>query len=289
MTVGPWYATGDTGAGTIPGMPPGYSTNANSKFLDDYAEEQRRQFDQNYGLQKQQLDQQYAISKANAKTASERNAIDKWYDGQQIQLAQQRLAEESRQFNTTTGYNLVNTLAGLKGAANFWQASNFSRGVANLPGTPGFLAALQSNTSLTPSSYGAQAGSPTPESYSTLLAKLGGDTSGGTNTGGGTTTNQALANLSIAPGGAPAAAGGAAAPATASMGNSQTDAALASIRAIGARGAQGLAPGSLESLSPTEFSLFTGGLDQAGFDSPTFLKQYANSRVGNSYGMGAAA
>jgi len=270
---------------------PGYSTSANSDFLNQLAAQQRDDADRQYGLQKTKLDQDYKIAQMNARTASERNAIDKWYNQQQVRLAEMRLAEDQRQFNTKTGYELVNTLAGLRGPANFWQASNFSRGVANLPGTPAFLAALQTNTGLAPSAYGAQAGAPTPESYGTLLAKLGGDTSGGTNTGGGVSSNQVLAGLSAAPGGgggatgaAPAAAGGGP-----SSGSSQTDAALGAIKAIGARGAQGLIPGSLESLSPTELELFKGGLEQAGYDSPTFLWQYANSRVGNQYNLGKVA
>jgi hypothetical protein len=261
-----WYQT------SAPMIPGGSSSEANSQFLNDLAEEQRRQADQNYGLQKQQLDQQYQISLRSAKNASEVAAANKWYNQQQVQLAQQRLAEDQRQFNTKTGYDLLSTLSQLRGPANYFQASDYSRGASQMPGTPTFLNALATNTSLNPTAYGQQGGVPTPESYSSLIAKLGGDVSGGT------VNSQGYAQTP-----------GAAASGGATSGQTQQNNALAAITGIAAKGAHQLAPGSLENLTPTEMGIFTSGLDKIGADVPTFLTQYSRSRVGNNYSLGSAA
>ena len=55
---------------------------------------------------------------------------------------------------------------------------------------------------------------------------------------------------------------------------------LNSIQGIAQRGAQALAPGSLEKLSPDEMSAFGSGLGAAGYTLPSFLQQYNASRIG---------
>jgi len=55
---------------------------------------------------------------------------------------------------------------------------------------------------------------------------------------------------------------------------------LNTIRGIAQRGAQGLAPGSLERMSPDEMQAFGSGLGAAGYSLPSFMNQYAQSRVG---------
>jgi hypothetical protein len=267
MTSPSWYLSGTAplnqlgatmGVGVMPQSQ--FNNPAYTQWLNDQAEEQRRQADQDYGLRKQALDEQYDISKMNAKSTSERNALDKWYQEQQVQLAQQRLAmedrqfnqtfgENQRQFNTTTGVGLLGTLANLRGPANYYQASEYARGVSRMPETPTFLAALQNGAKL--AGFGAQGGLPTPESYGTLAAKLGGDPTGGT-------------------------------------GGPSQDNSLAAIGNIAAKGAGQLGAGALEQLTPTEQSLFTSGLDKLGIDTPTFLDQYRRSRISNGGSYRAA-
>lgn len=251
-------------------------------WLNDQAEEQRRQFDQDYGLKKQQLDQQYAIARQQAKSASERNALDKWYQQQQVQLAQDRLAmedrqfnmnfgEQQRQFNTNLGYNLLNSLSQLHGPSDYFAASNLARGVAAQPGSAVFLNALRDNIKLP--GFGAQAGAPTAETGNTLMAKLSGQpVSGGTTFGAAN-----AAGLS---------------PSLAGTGSGARDAAnsyVNQIHALAARGGQGIGAGVLEQLSPDEFDLFKAGLeapDEQGnaYSAPAFLDQWRRSRIGQSVG-----
>jgi hypothetical protein len=234
-------------------------------WLNDQATEQRRQADQDYGLKKQQLDQQYAIAKMNAKSASERNALDKWYQQQQVQLAQDRLAmedrqfnqtfgENQRQFNTTTGLNALNTLSQLRGPNNYFQSSNFARGFADLPGSAGFLDAVRNNVKLP--GFVGPSGSPDAVTGNSLLARLGGGTATAGN--GGASSNDAL---------------------------------LGQIHAIGAAGGGKIGAGVLESLSTDELGLLQSGLeapDSQGkaFSWPTFLEQVRQSRIGQSVGGG---
>lgn len=59
---------------------------------------------------------------------------------------------------------------------------------------------------------------------------------------------------------------------------------LAQIGNIGAKGPQQLGAGALEQLTPTERSLFTGGLAKLGYDPTTFLAGYGRSRIGQGIG-----
>lgn len=250
------------------GVTPTYNGVDMTAYLENVRKQNQDNADREYGLRKQQLDHEYQTARLTAKTAQERNAIDQQYQQANIKLAQDRLAEEHRQFdqtfgenqrqyNTTTGYNLMKTLADLRGPANYFQASNYARNIGGNPNTAGFLDALQNGARL--SGFGAQAGLPDAETGATLLNKLGaqGQTRPGADGSGG------------------------------GYGNDNNY--MAQIGNIAAKGAGQLAPGALENLTQTERDLFGSGLDNLGIDKNTFLDQYARSRFGQGFGSSRAA
>jgi hypothetical protein len=57
---------------------------------------------------------------------------------------------------------------------------------------------------------------------------------------------------------------------------------LAAMQGIANRGAQALGPGALERLSPEELQAFGSGLGAVGSSLPSFLQQYAQSRIGQT-------
>lgn len=232
-------------------------------FYGALGDEDARRWDLDYALKKQGLDQQYSIAKLNAKTASERNAIDSWYNKAQIKLAQDRLAFDRESFEKTfglnqakLGYDVLGTAAQMRGADDYFQASNFMRGVANDPNSATFLSALRNNVRMP--DFNAPSGSPDAFTLGSLTAKLG----------------------------TPVAAGGQAAPATSGAAPQDASAAyLAQIHALGAQGAHKLGAGALEQLSLDELGLLKSGLeapdaDGKAFNWNDFLKQYAGSRIG---------
>lgn len=254
------------GRGVTPAAPsggaasPAVNNQAERDFYDRIADEQAREADRTYKLNRDKLDQDYKVAKLNAKTARERNEIDKWYNQQQVQLAQQRLAFDQDSFNKThalnqakLGYDLLSTAAQLRGPASYFQASEFNRGVAANPQSATFLNALRDNAQL--SDFGAQYGVPDKETLGTLSAKLG----------------------------TPVATTGAF---NATANNSADDAYLSQIRGIGAAGAHKLGAGALEQLTDSEKKLLISGLDANGFDSANFLDQYRRSRIAQSSGGG---
>lgn len=251
-----------------------------SELFENQIAEQKREADRTYKLNKAKLDQDYKIAKQNARTAQERNQIDRWYNEQQVQIAQQRLAEEGRQFDqrlsfdrevqaqnlglnqARLGYDVLGMQAQLRGPEDYFAASNYARGVAAQPGTATFLNALRDNSHL--AAFGAQAGAPDAVSVNSLSAKLGGP--------------------NIIPG------TGAATPTS----TSGVDDLHRQIQQIGLAGAHKLGAGALERLTDTELKLLQGGLGTAGpdgkaFDVPTFMQQYARSRIGQSLGNVRAA
>ena len=248
---------------------------AQTRDLENYLKEQKRQADRDYRLKKKDVDRQYQLSKQAAKTAKERNAIDKWYNEQQVQLAQQRLAEDSRQFNerlafdkqvnaeqlglsqAKLGYDVLGMQAQLRGPDSYFQAAEYARGVAAQPGTATFLNALRDNSKL--AGYGAQAGVPDKVSVNSLAARLGGP--------------------QIIPG-------------TSAQTNAATtndDANLSQIRDLYAAGAHKLGAGTLEQLTDTELKLLKSGIDASGGDWNTFLDQHRRSRVSQGYGNARGA
>ena len=223
--------------------------------------EAARQFDLTYENQKKQIEQQYRVALMQARTAEEAQRATAEYQRAQVALAEQRLALDTelgrgrldldRELGRgQLGNTLMSTLANMRGPANYYQAAEYARGVSQMPETPTFLRALMDNSRLP--GFGAQGGLPTPESAETMLAKLTGDPSGGVS--------------------APS-----------------EDNSLAAIGNIAARGAHQLGGGALERLTDTERQLFMSGLDELGVDTPTFLQQYARSRVGNRLSNARAA
>lgn len=228
-------------------------------LIENAREQAQRNADRDYQLKKREVDQQYQIAKLNAKTQRERNAIDKWYNEQHVAIARERLAQEDRHFQqehalnqARLGYDVLGMQANLRGPENYYQAAEFARGVAAQPGTATFLGALRDNTNL--AGYGAQAGIPDKVSLNSLSAKMGGP--------------------NIIP--------GTGTPSTAAATND--DANLSAIRGIASAGAHKLGAGALEQLTDTELKLLQSGLDYIGVDTPTFMQQYARSRIGQGTG-----
>lgn len=231
-------------------------------------ERQREIADRDYDLRKKQAKREYETALMSARTAQDVQAANERYQDAQAEIARDRLAFDrdvqaqnlawerekfGQQFGlqqAELGYNLLGQAAQLRGPANYYQASEYARGISSMPQTSTFLSALQNNNRL--SDFGAQGGLPERETLGTLSAKLGGGTG--------------LQN------GAPS-----------------EDATLGQIGNIAAKGAHQLGAGALEQLTPTELGLFTSGLDRLGIDKDTFLSQYRRSRVGQSYANAAAA
>lgn len=224
---------------------------------DVYLARQQEVQDREYQLQKDRLKQEYTTAMRNARTNQDRERAAARYNEGQLRLSEDRLkfdrdtqAQEFGLKQARLGYDLIGTAAQLRGPANFYQASEYSRGVSQMPQTSTFLSALQSNARM--AGYGAQGGLPERETLDTLTAKLGGGTG--------------LQN------GAP--------------GEDQT---LAQIGNIAAKGAHQIGAGGLEQLTQTERDLFGSGLDRLGIDRNTFLDQYARSRVNQRVGTTRAA
>jgi hypothetical protein len=236
---------------------------AERDFYNRVADEQARQADREYKLNRNKLDQDYKIAKLNAKTARERNEIDKWYNQEQVRLAGERLAFDRESFEKThqlnqakLGYDLLGKMAELRGPENYYQSAAYARGVANDPNSATFLNALKNNVNMP--DFGAQYGVPDPETLSTLSSKLG------------TPMGAGPASSAIGAGGA-------------------QDNSLNQIRGLYAAGAHRLGAGALESLTDTERKLLTSGIDAIGGDASTFMDQYRRSRIGQGVSGGYAA
>lgn len=223
--------------------------------------------DRNYKLKKNEVEQQYKIAKLNAKTQRERNEIDRWYNQQQVQLAQERLAQDKYEFEQEhalnkgrLGYDVLNMAAQLRGPENYFQAANFARGVADDPNSAGFLNALKDN--IGQRSYGAQYSVPDPVTLNSLASSLGTPFETG-----------AVQPGALSPGNTAAA----------------DDTRLNQIRGLYAGGAHKLGAGALEGLTADEFKLLQSGIDAIGGSGATFLDQYRRSRVGNRSQMANVA
>lgn len=272
-----WFETGGLGAtigrglstaqNASTGGAPGISDERNREMFDAQMDQIRDDNDRNYNLKKREIEQQYKISKQNAKTQRERNEIDKWYNQQQVQIAQERLAQDKFEFEQEiglkragVGHDLLKTMASLRGPESYFQSAAFARGIANDPANAGFLNALKDNTGLR--SYGAQYSVPDPVTLNSLASSLG----------------------------TPFATG-AVAPGSLSPGNTAADddTRLNQIRGIYAGGAHKLGAGALEGLTSDEMKLLQSGIDAIGGSGQTFLDQYRRSRVGNRANMANVA
>ena len=189
-TIGRGLPSAGTGTPTNPtALPqPGQPPPDYTELFTNIQKQQQAEADRTYSLNRSKLDNEYNIARRQAKTAEEALAIDREYKQAATALARDRLTEDSRQFNMSfgegqrqfdatlglnqakLGYDLIGTAAQLRGADNYFQASNFSRGVAAQPGTATFLDALRNNTSL--AAFGAQAGSPDAVSLGSITGRL---------------------------------------------------------------------------------------------------------------------
>lgn len=257
---------------------------ATAQALEAYFKEERRRWDSEYKQKQTQVDNQYELAKRSAKTAEAAQALDDWYKRESAGLARERLAQDRFEFEKTNElankqfgqqqYEFTANLGqrqsefdrtfGLDQARLGYDVTNMGaqlRGPENyyqaadfargVAGQPETATFLNALQNNTRmADFGAQGGLPNPETLGTLQAKL---------TGGN------------------------------SAGNAYHDNTLASIGNIAAKGAHQLGAGSLESLTDTERSLFSSGLDKLGIDKATFLNQYGRSRVGQGLGSSRAA
>jgi hypothetical protein len=173
--------------------------------------------------------------------------------------------EAAREFNANLGQQYLATAAQLSGPQNTFQLSNYLRGAQGNPNVPTYLQSLANNTTQAPfQATGSTA--PTPLSASGLLGQLGGGA------GGGNPSYMAMQGTG---------AGGAGGSTSATPGWNY-DQTLNTMQGIMNRGAQALGPGALERLSPDELQAFGSGLGAVGGSLPSFLNQYAQSRLGQT-------
>lgn len=172
--------------------------------------------------------------------------VDKWYKEAQVALARDTLIEDrrqfdlsfgegQRQFNTTTGVNLLGMGAALTGPAKVFEAQDLARGIQSSGELTSWIKGLRDGGDASIAG-GAYAATPDAMNLSGLIDNLT-----GTGTGAG---NQATA-----------------------------DANLAAIKAIGMTPGK-LKPGSLEKLQPGEQGALASGLGKAGYEVPDWLNQY---------------
>lgn len=256
----PWFVSGGQPVYTADPMnmlgatmgrgvtPSPYAGVDNSATFQSIVDEERRKWDADYDQKQQKLDNDYEIAARNAATAEEKNEVDRWYRQESVKLERERMAIQERQFGEEMafkraglGYNLLNMASQLRGPANYAQAAAFSRGLSQIPETPTFLDALRGQTNL--AAFQAPGGAPTPESLGTLMAKVGGDPSGGV-------------------------AGG------------NPEASVAAARNMVAEGAHKLK--NLHTLNPMEQQMFGSLAEAGGADLPTFLSSYRRSRPNNN-------
>lgn len=233
----------------------GTDTSENDRLQQQLSDENTRRWDAGFEQRDRELAQNYRVSMANAKTQREQMQASREYQQGQLQNLRDRLAfdREVQAQNlglnqAELGYKLIQTGASLRGPENYFQASNYARGVAAQPGTATFLSALQNNAKL--AGYGAQAGAPTAASLNGMTASFLGQPGAGAGAGAG------------------------------------SDSYLKQIHAVAAAGGHKVGAGKWEQMTDTERKLFLSGLeapDEQGnaYDADTFLSQLRNSRIGN--------
>jgi len=149
------------------------------------------------------------------------------------------------------GQQYLATAAQLQGPQNTFQLSNYLRGAQGNPNVPTYLQNLANNTGMA-TFQGPGTTPPTANTVGGLAQQLAGQASG-----------------------------------TPGWDYAQT---LGTMQGIANRGAQALAPGALERLTPEELQAFGSGLGAVGGSLPSFLQQYQQSRVGQqAAGMPALA
>jgi len=151
--------------------------------------------------------------------------------------------EAAREFNANLGQQYLATAAQLQGPQNTFQLSNYLRGAQANPNVPVYLQNLAQGVGQNLFVAPGQ-NAPTTQSAAGLVGQLGG-------------------NQSATPG----------------WDYNQT---LGTIQNIMSAGAQRLGPGALENLTPDELQALGSGIGAAGGTLPSFLQQYAQSRVGQT-------
>jgi hypothetical protein len=141
------------------------------------------------------------------------------------------------------GQQYLATAASLQGPQNTFQLSNYMRGAQGNPNVPTYLQSLAGNTGMA-AFQGPGTTPPTANTMAGVAGQLGGGQS-----------------------------------ATPGWDYAQT---LGTMQGIANRGAQALAPGALERLTPEELQAFGSGLGAVGGSLPSFLQQYQQSRVGQT-------
>jgi len=175
---------------------------------------------------------------------------------QQLAEFQQNLGLQQGQL----GQQYLSTAAQLQGPQNTFQLSNYLRGAQGNPNVPTYLQNLQNNTAGQMAAFqGTGSTAPTPQSAQGLMGQMG---YGGTDANGNPITSSATPGWDY-------------------------NSTLNSINQIAQRGAQALAPGSLEKLTPDELQAFGSGLGAAGYTLPSFMSAYNASRVGQQAPVGA--
>src|SRR5215472_1747072 len=175
---------------------------------------------------------------------------------QQLAEFQQNLGLQQGQL----GQQYLATAAQLQGPQNTFQLSNYLRGAQANPNVPTYLQNLQNNTAGQMAAFqGTGSTTPTPQSAQGLMGQMG---YGGTDANGNPITSSATPGWDY-------------------------NSTLNTINQIAQQGAQSLAPGSLEKLTPDELQAFGSGLGAAGYTLPSFMSAYNASRVGQQAPVGA--
>jgi len=215
-------------------------------------DERKRQFDQNLAWTKQMWEQQGLPQLVIQQKAAQLQQ-DEFLFQQQMSQRQQALAEVTGigglgLQQQQTALDALKTAASLGGPENFIQAANYARGVQQTQ-VPAFMQNLVSGVGAPAATGGI--GLSAPQTFGGIAARLG---------GGGTTTAPTTSDLA------------------------QT---LAMGRQLFTQGGAGLAPQALEGLSDTEQKMLGSVGSAVGADVPTFLRQYAASRISQSAAQAA--
>src|SRR5215471_19600463 len=181
--------------------------------------------------------------------------------------AQPQMTEAQREFLANLslqqgqlGQQYLATAAQLQGPQNTFQLSNYLRGAQGNPNVPAYLQNLANNTAGQMAAFqGTGSTAPTPQSAQGLMGQMG---YGGTDANGNPITSSATPGWDY-------------------------NSTLNTINQIAQQGAQSLAPGSLEKLTPDELQAFGSGLGAAGYTLPSFMSAYNASRVGQQAPVGA--
>lgn len=237
---------------------------ANLKSMFDNVQAQAQaDADRTYSLNKAKLDNEYSIARQQAKTQQQQNDIDREYKQAATVLAQQRLQEDHNQYQQTFGENQrqFDATMGLNQAKLGY----------DLVGTAAQLAQRPEDYFMAANYARGVAAQPGTATFLDALKNNAHLTGFGAQAG--TPTPGSLGGLLGKLGG---------------TGTPGADSYLASIGQIGQAGAGKLGAGALENLTSTERSLLASGLGANGYDTPTFLDQYARSRIGNTGSVRAA-